>query len=84
MPSSCPCKIKYHCPTPGVGRGSQAGWGLSGGVRLLPALPLWTPRVTAGHGRSNILRGVPGKAASGKESATSPAPAKATPGLGRR
>lgn len=37
-------------------------------------LPLWTPRVTAGvtagHGRSSILRGVPGKAASGKESAS--------------
>lgn len=64
VPSSCPCtkrqtKCSRHHPRK---KKNQAGWGLSGSLRLLPVLQLWTPRVTAGHGRSSILRGVPGRA----------------------
>lgn len=51
-------QTKRHHPR----KKSQAGWGLCGSQRLLPVLQLWTPRVTAGHGRSSILRGAPGRA----------------------
>lgn len=49
-------------PPPPQEKKSQAGRGLCGSLRLLPVLQLWTPRVTAGHGRSGILRGAPGRA----------------------
>lgn len=64
VPSSCPCtkwQTKWPRHHPG-GKKSQAAWGLSGSLRLLPVLQLWTPLVTAGHGRSSILRGAPGRA----------------------
>lgn len=64
VPSSCPCtkrqtQCSRHHPRK---KKSQAGRGLCGSLRLLPVLQLWTPRVTAGHGRSGILRGAPGRA----------------------
>lgn len=69
-------KLSATATTPGGKKKSQAGWVLSDIMLLLPALPLWTPRVTAGHGRNSILQAAPGRAlqASGKESATSPPP----------
>lgn len=54
-------KLSGPTTTPGKKK-SQAGWGLSSSLRLLPVLQLWTPLVTAGHGRSSILRGAPGRA----------------------
>lgn len=63
VPSSCPCtKQQTNCSRHHPRKKSQAGWGLNGSLRLLPVLQLWTPRVTTGHGRSSILRGVPGRA----------------------
>lgn len=63
VPSSCPCtKRQTKCSLHHPRIKSQAGWGLSGSLCLLPVLQLWSPRVTTGHGRSSILRGVPGRA----------------------
>lgn len=55
-------KLSATATTPGAKK-SQAGWVLSDITRLLPALPLWTPRVTAGHERNSILQAAPGRAA---------------------
>lgn len=55
-------KLSATATTPG-GKKSQAGWVLSDIMRLLPALPLWTPRVTADHGSNSILQAAPGRAA---------------------
>lgn len=78
---SCPCKTKCHCHHTKGGKKSQAGWGLCGGMYLLPAPPLWTPHVTAGHGRSSILRGAPGRAARAGRKAP-PLPPPPRPHLG--
>lgn len=65
---ACAIQLPLHkmankmAPPPPQEKKSQAGWGLSGSLRLLPVLQLWTPLVTAGHGRSSILRGAPGRA----------------------
>lgn len=53
---ACAIQLPLHkmankmAPPPPQEKKSQAGWGLSGSLRLLPVLQLWTPLVTAGTG----------------------------------
>lgn len=81
VPSSCPCTKRSTAATAPGGSG-KPGWpGSQGSLRLLPVLQLWTPHVTAGHGRSSILRGAPGRAVQAGRKAP-PLPPPPRPHLG--